>query len=165
MLDQKLSEHFTLSELTRTSTGLKNEPSVGAITNLKRLSVCFLEVFREYINSVILINSGYRSKEVNKAVGGSLTSDHMDGTAVDIRVPKMTPIQLWKKIIGSGIQFKQVILEHDKENCVHVSFASDRLNKCQAMIRFKDKLGKIRYIQMTKNDALLYNGDYKKFMA
>ena len=87
----KLSEHFTLAELTKTKTGIDNVPNEEQVENLKR--VCqWLEKLRKRWNDLygdgddpIIINSGFRSSEVNKAVGGVPTSNHTTGCAVDIR--------------------------------------------------------------------------------
>ncbi|MBP3786989.1 MAG: hypothetical protein ILA22_02475 [Prevotella sp.] len=94
----KLSEHFALAELCKTKTRLSNEPNKEQIENLKR--VCrWLEELRLRYNlnkkekiknkegeEPIIINSGFRSAEVNRAVGGAATSNHLTGCAVDIRV-------------------------------------------------------------------------------
>ncbi len=90
-MNMKLSEHFTLGELIKTNTGLENVPNEEQVNNLKR--VCrWLERLRQRWNDIygdgddpIVINSGFRSPEVNKAVGGSPTSNHANGCAVDIR--------------------------------------------------------------------------------
>ena len=87
----KLSEHFSLAELTKTKTGIENVPNEAQVENLKR--VCrWLERLRKRWNDKygdgddpIIINSGFRSPEVNKAVGGVSTSNHLTGCAVDIR--------------------------------------------------------------------------------
>jgi len=90
---EKLSQHFTLGEMTKTSYKTKdgNIPSHVAIENLKRLCG-WLEMLREVWNErygegndPIIINSGYRSWEVNKKVGGSSTSNHLVGCAADIK--------------------------------------------------------------------------------
>ena len=86
-----LSEHFTLAELTQTKTGIENVPNEAQVENLKRLCR-WLEQLRRRWNNLygegddpIIINSGFRSPEVNKAVGGVPTSNHTTGCAVDIR--------------------------------------------------------------------------------
>ena len=87
----KLSEHFTLRELTKTKVKIENVPNEEQVENLKR--VCqWLEKLRKRWNDIygegddpIIINSGFRSSEVNKAVGGVPTSNHTTGCAVDIR--------------------------------------------------------------------------------
>ena len=87
----KLSEHFGLAELTKTNTGIKNVPNEAQVNNLKRLCG-WLEQLRRRWNNLygegddpIIINSGFRSPEVNKAVGGATLSNHLTGCAVDIR--------------------------------------------------------------------------------
>ena len=92
----KLSEHFTLGEVTKTSykTEDQNIPSRVAIENLKNLCENWLEDLRYSYNTLyegqpeapLVINSGYRSPEVNKLAGGAPTSNHLTGCAVDIRV-------------------------------------------------------------------------------
>ncbi len=90
-MNMKLSEHFTLGELTKTNTGIENVPNEEQVNNLKR--VCrWLERLRQRWNDLygdgddpLVINSGFRSPEVNKAVGGSSTSNHLTGCAADIR--------------------------------------------------------------------------------
>jgi hypothetical protein len=86
-----LSEHFTLRELCKTKTGIENVPNEAQVENLRRLCR-WLEQLRRRWNNLygegddpIVINSGFRSPEVNKAVGGVSTSNHLTGCAVDIR--------------------------------------------------------------------------------
>ena len=86
-----LSEHFTLGELTKTNTGIENVPNEEQVNNLKRLCGWLEQLRRRWHNiygdgdDPIIINNGFRSKEVNKAVGGVPTSNHLTGCAVDIR--------------------------------------------------------------------------------
>ena len=93
--EARLSPHFTLGELTKTSVkGVDNTPNHAAVLNLKNLCV-WLEALREEYNRrygedspslPIVINSGYRSEAVNKAIGGVKGSNHLTGCAVDIHV-------------------------------------------------------------------------------
>ena len=90
-MNMNLSEHFTLAELTQTNTGIENVPNEEQVKNLKRLCR-WLERLRKRWNDLygegddpICINSGFRSKEVNRAVGGVPNSNHTTGCAVDIR--------------------------------------------------------------------------------
>ena len=89
--DTRLSPHFTLGELCKTKTGIENVPNEAQVENLKRLCR-WLEQLRKRWNNLygegddpIIINSGFRSPEVNKAVGGVSTSNHLTGCAADIR--------------------------------------------------------------------------------
>ena len=89
--DLRLTPHFTLAELTKTKTGIENVPNEAQVENLKRLCR-WLEQLRRRWNNLygdgddpIIINSGFRSAEVNKAVGGVPASNHLTGCAVDIR--------------------------------------------------------------------------------
>ena len=85
--DMKLSEHFSLGELTKTNYVTKdgNFPSRVEIENLTNICENWLEALRQ-AQGPLIINSGYRSPEVNKLAGGSSTSNHLTGCAVDIRV-------------------------------------------------------------------------------
>ena len=92
----RLSDHFTLGELTKTNTKIKNVPNEAQVENLKRLCGWLEQLrrrptpspslFREGSEEPIIINSGYRSPEVNRAVGGVPDSNHLTGCAVDIHV-------------------------------------------------------------------------------
>ena len=92
----RLSDHFTLGELTKTNTKIKNVPNEAQLENLKRLCGWLEQLrrrptpspslLREGSEEPIIINSGYRSPEVNRAVGGVATSNHLTGCAVDIHV-------------------------------------------------------------------------------
>ena len=107
----KLSEHMTLAELCKTRSGIKNVPNEAQVENLRR--VCrWLEELRLRYNlnkkekiknkdeeEPIIINSGFRSAEVNKAVGGSPTSNHLTGCAVDIRVCGMEQLLRYAVIL------------------------------------------------------------------
>ena len=92
----RLSPHFTLAELPKTNTKIKNVPNEAQVENLKRLCGWLEQLrrrptpspslLREGSEEPIIINSGYRSPEVNRAVGGVATSNHLTGCAVDIHV-------------------------------------------------------------------------------
>ena len=96
----KLSEHFTLGEMTKSSSHpeVYNIPSNEAIANLKR--VCgWLEVLRKRYGGPIIINSGYRSPQLNKKIGGVPTSNHLTGCAADIRVTCMEQLIRYAAIL------------------------------------------------------------------
>lgn len=118
----RLSTHFSLDELTFSEVaerkGLNNVPSPDTLLNLSRLAL-FLEDVRRFIGKPIIINSGYRSPEVNAAVGGKPTSQHCKGLAADIRVSGMSPDDVVKAIREAGLPYDQVIREFDR--WTHVS--------------------------------------------
>lgn len=120
----QLSPNFTLSELTVSETaarkGLNNVPDAKALANLARLAGV-LEQVRALVGRPVVVTSGYRSKAVNKAIGGSTTSAHMSGLAADINCPGLTVKQLAQKIAASGIQFDQLIQEFD--GWVHIGLS------------------------------------------
>ena len=81
--------HFTFTEMTKTDSGLDNIPDdMNVIRNLVRLSE-FLQIIRNELQLPIIVNSGYRSKEVNESVGGVLSSYHVKGLAADIKCSDM----------------------------------------------------------------------------
>jgi hypothetical protein len=106
-----LSEHFTLEELTFTNhREFDNTPTQVQIDNLTRLAE-FLETVRTLLGKPIMIDSGFRSPEVNQAVGSSSVSQHLKGCAADIKVPEMTPDEVVKAIYDAGLPYDQLILE------------------------------------------------------
>jgi hypothetical protein len=107
-----LTPNFTLEELTHTDhREFDNTPNDAELDNLVRLAD-FLEQVKAVLGGKpIMVNSAFRSKQVNDAVGSKDTSQHRIGCAADLRVPGMTPDQVVKAIIASGIGYDQVIRE------------------------------------------------------
>jgi uncharacterized protein YcbK (DUF882 family) len=115
-----LSQHFTLEELTHTNhRTLDNTPDAVALANLNRLALFLEEVKKVLGGRPIMINSAYRSKAVNDAVGSKDTSQHRLGCAADFRVPGMTPRQVVEACIASKLPYDQIILEFD--SWTHIS--------------------------------------------
>ena len=130
-----LSEHFTLEELTHTDhRELDNTPTQDEISNLQRLAN-FLEDLKVVLGGKpIIVNSAFRSKAVNDAVGSKDTSQHRIGCAADIRVPSMTPDQVVKAIIASDLGFDQVIREFDRWTHISVPNQAGGSPRKQALI-------------------------------
>ena len=132
--NMKLSEHFTLAELTKTSVMIENVPNEAQVNNLKRLSG-WLEELRRRWNSLygdgddpIIINSGYRSEAVNKAVGGVPTSNHTTGCAVDIHVLGMEQLIRYATILLdisdlNNEDFDELLLERSSRGTYWLHFA------------------------------------------
>lgn len=120
----QLSPHFTLEELTRTEVRqFPNQPDTRATGNLKQLANT-LELVRYLLGSPIIVSSGYRSVQVNQAVGGSVTSKHMLGLAADFVCPGFgNPLAVARKIMASTIEFDQLI--HEYGRWVHLGLAAD----------------------------------------
>ena len=112
MEDTKLTQNFKLSEFLVTNTGLPNTPGHGSevYANIVRLAG-MLQRIRDYVGQPIIINSGYRSQAVNKAVGGANNSSHLYGLAADIRTGKHSPLELAHLIDNSGVEFDKLIIE------------------------------------------------------
>ena len=107
-----LTEHFTLEELTHTDhRQFDNTPNEAELENLKRLAAFLEQVKKVLGNKPVMINSAFRCKQVNDAVGSKDTSQHRIGCAADIRIPGMNPDEVVKAIIASDLQFDQLIRE------------------------------------------------------
>ena len=125
----KLSEHFTLGEMTKSSSHpeVYNIPSHEAIANLKR--VCgWLEVLRERYGKPIIINSGYRSPQLNRKIGGVKNSNHLTGCAVDIRVTGMEQAKQYAEILReyadeSHQDFDELLIEKNRYGAIWLHFA------------------------------------------
>ena len=107
-----MTPHFTLAELTHTDhRSLDNTPNAGELANLKRLAE-FLETVKTTLGGKpVMINSAYRSKAVNDAVGSRDTSQHRLGLAADFRVPGVVPDAVVRAIIAAKLPFDQIIRE------------------------------------------------------
>lgn len=124
----RLSPHFTLEEMVASATanklGIKNKPTSSEVKNLGYLCNNLLEPLRNIIGKPICVSSGYRCEELNKAVGGSSTSQHRYGQAVDIYVNGMSAKTLYLTIKQSKLVYDQLIYETNKQaEWVHISFA------------------------------------------
>jgi len=140
-----LTKNFTLEELTHTDhRELDNEPNESEKANLMRLAV-FLEEVKQLLNgSPIMVNSAFRSKAVNDAVGSKDTSQHRIGCAADIRVPGFTPDEVVKAIIASELPYDQVIREFDR--WTHISVPSNPDDKPRRQALIIDKQGTRAYV-------------------
>lgn len=108
----KLSPHFTIEELTHTDhRQYDNTPNATELDNLIRLATFLEDVKTVLGGKPVMINSAFRSKQVNDAVGSKDTSQHRIGCAADIRVPGMTPDEVCKAVIASGLPYDQIIRE------------------------------------------------------
>jgi len=115
----QLTPHFSLAELTKTNTKIDNTPSKEVIEVL-RTTAFYMEKVREILGNVaITINSGYRSPDVNRAVGGTSNSSHTYGYAVDFTAYGHTPLTISNILSKSNLKFDQLIYE---KTWVHISF-------------------------------------------
>ena len=119
---------FALKEFVKSNTaarlGINNNPSEDVKKNIELLVEKILDPLRESFGKPIIVTSGYRCKELNKAVGGAAKSQHMSGEAADIRTvedSKRANKELFNLIIELGLPFDQLINEHDYD-WVHVSY-------------------------------------------
>jgi len=122
----KITNNFSLSEFEYSDTakkmGIDNSPTGIAISNITVLCVRLLQPLRDKIGKPMEVSSGYRCADLNKAVGGSTTSQHTKGQAADIKVQGMTPKMLKDFILKTGLEFDQLITYKNKK-IVHISYA------------------------------------------
>lgn len=130
-----LTEHFTLEELTHTDhRELDNTPNDAELANLTRLAEFLEEVKTVLGGKPIMVNSAFRSKAVNDAVGSKDTSQHRVGCAADIRVPGLTPDEVVKAVMASGLGYDQVIREFDRWTHISIPNEETRAPRKQALI-------------------------------
>jgi hypothetical protein len=141
----KLSDNFSLKEMTKSQTATRkdidNEPGEEEIENLKQLCERVLQPVREHFGKAVKVNSGYRSPELNSAIGGSKTSDHCKGMAADIEINGVANADL-AEWIKDNCEFRQLILEFytpgiPDSGWVHVSHDLDD-NRKKVMTAMKE---------------------------
>lgn len=127
-----MTPHFTLAELTHTDhRTLDNTPDAQELANLQRLAEFLETVKTELGGKPVMINSAFRSKAVNDAVGSRDSSHHRLGLAADFRVPGMTPDAVVRAIIASDLQFDQIIREFNA--WTHISITNGKPRR-QALV-------------------------------
>ena len=135
-----MTPHFTLAELTHTDhRSLDNTPNDQEKANLQRLAE-FLELVKSALGGKpVMVNSAFRSKAVNDAVGSKDTSQHRIGCAADIRVPGMTPDAVVRAVIAANLPFDQIIREFDA--WTHISVPNTTALKPRRQALIIDKQG------------------------
>ena len=131
----KLTEHFSLEELTHTDhREYDNTPNDAELENLVRLAEFLEEVKAALGGRPIMVNSAFRSQQINNSVGGSNKSQHLLGCAVDFRVPKLTPDEVVRIIISAGLPYDQIIREFNAWTHISIPNTPDLKPRNQALI-------------------------------
>jgi hypothetical protein len=150
----KLSENLSLAECTKSLTakrlGINNEPDEWATENLRQTAVNVFQPVRDCLGVPIHVSSGYRSAELNKAIGGSVRSQHVEGRALDLDADVFggcTNSEIFE-CIRENVEFDQLIWEFGDQNnpdWVHVSFVYDGLNRGRCLKACRDDKGEVYY--------------------
>jgi len=145
----KLSKNFTLAEITHSNTakrlGIKNEPNKKHLQNIQQLISGVVQPLRSSIGP-IRVSSGYRSPNLNRAIGGSVKSQHCRGQAIDVQFwekGEMNNKKIYDWILSSDIDFDQMINEFDY-SWIHISFNEEK-NRKQVLEAYKDEDGDTKY--------------------
>jgi hypothetical protein len=141
-----MTPHFTLAELTATShRQFDNTPNESETANLQRLAELLERVKEALDGKPIMINSAFRSKQVNDSVGSKDTSQHRTGCAADFKVPGMTPDAVIRAIMAAGLPFDQIIREFSDPvaggGWTHISVQNDIGGFARRQALIIDKLG------------------------
>ena len=145
----RLSKNFALSEITHSNTakrlGIDNEPTEVHLQNMQHLVDNLLQPLRDSIGP-IRISSGYRNPSLNRAIGGSRSSQHCKGQALDIQFWEMGQMNnkvIYDFILDSNMEFDQMINEFDFA-WIHISL-KDKGNRKQVLEAYKDEDGDTKY--------------------
>ena len=134
----QLTKHFHLSEFTRSQTavrrGIRNVPGPNQVAALKLLCEKVLEPVREHFDKPVRISSGYRSPALNRAIGGSPTSQHSKGEAADFTIPGV-PNREVLEWMHKNLSYDQLIDEFNPGGWIHVSYSKDRLRNQELSAR------------------------------
>ncbi len=145
----KLSKNFALSEITHSNTakrlGIKNEPTETHLQNMQHLVDNLIQPLRDSVGP-IRVSSGYRNPALNRAIGGSSSSQHCKGEALDLQfwqMGKMMNELIYDWILDSGLEFDQMINEFDFA-WIHISLKK-KGNRNQVLEAYKDEDGDTKY--------------------
>lgn len=149
----KISDHITYAEAIHSQTakrkGIDNTPNPNQIEAMKLLAEKVFEPLREWVSGPIKVNSFFRSPDLNTAIGGSKTSQHCKGQAIDIDdvygYKTNSEMYHW---IKENLSFDQMIWEFGTDtqpNWIHVSYVSEENNRNRCLKAYKDDMGKTKY--------------------
>tara|TARA_B100001778_G_scaffold118537_1_gene97367 strand:- start:890 stop:1354 length:465 start_codon:yes stop_codon:yes gene_type:complete len=150
---ENISKHITYAEAIHSNTAkrkcIDNTPSPAQVENMKLLSEKIFEPLRKWVGGPIKVNSFFRSPELNEKIGGSTTSQHCKGQAIDIDdvYGYKTNAEMYNWI-KENINFDQMIWEFGTDmnpNWVHVSYVSEENNRNRCLKAYKDKYNKTKY--------------------
>ena len=149
MISKHISDREGVYSITATRRGLDNTPNGEQLANMKLLAEKVFEPLREWVGGPIRINSFFRCKALNKAIGGSTTSQHCKGQAMDIDDGgcKKTNAEMYEWI-KENLDFDQMIWEfgdNKNPNWVHVSYVSPEENRNRCLKAYKHH-GKTKYM-------------------
>jgi len=152
----RISDHLSLAEITKSQTatrlGIDNTPTVTHMIALRAIAENIFEPIRKHFGVAIGVSSGYRSKSLNDAIGGSSRSQHCHSQALDIDADiygRITNGELFR-YIRHGLDFDQLIWEFGDDNdpaWVHVSFVDDGTNRGEILKAYRDN-GRVKYKKM-----------------
>lgn len=146
----QISDHISLAEATRTSTGIPNNPNPTQFCAMRVVAKLVFEPLRAHMGEPIRVTSFFRSEAVNRRVGGSATSQHVKGEAMDITLPGRNK-EIFE-FIRHNLAFDQLIWEfgNDAEPAwVHVSYSLDR-NRKQSLLAVRAN-GRTKYINYAES--------------
>ena len=143
----QLTEHFTLHEMTVSQTaarkGIRNVPGAAEIAALTLLCEKVLEPVRTHFGRPVIVSSGYRSPRLNVAIGGSQTSQHCRGEAVDFTIPGVSNLEV-VRWMHKTLNYDQLIYEFGERGWIHVSFSKDRMRNME--LSAKRIGGRVQYL-------------------
>jgi hypothetical protein len=149
----KISDHITYAEAIHSQTakrkGIDNTPNPAQVENMKLLAEKVFEPLRKWVGGPIKVNSFFRSPELNEAIGGSKTSQHCKGQAIDIDdvYGKRSNAEMFT-YIREILDFDQLIWEFGTDmnpNWIHVSYVSKEDNRNRCLKAYKDDMGRTKY--------------------
>ena len=142
----KLSNNLSVKEVTKSNTakrfGIDNRPTIEHLQNLKAIALNIFQPTRDYFKKPIYVSSGYRSKALNKKIGGSKKSQHSKGQALDLDAHTfggLTNKELFD-FISEHLEFDQIIWEfgtYEEPDWVHVSYVSEGINRGESLKAYK----------------------------
>lgn len=158
--DYQVTKNFTYGELLESETareeGIENAPNDQQLRRLFKITKTVMQPIRDHLDAPVRVTSGFRTQELNEAIGGARESQHVKGEAIDFVADGYTVNEVFEEVVTGDFYFDQIIWEFG--NWVHISYTTRRANRSEILTAKKNEVGETYYTKWTPQEVA--DGEY-----